>query len=226
MAPQPQSGSPPPPPPPPPAPPVAVAPTTTLATKPAEQPPAAPEPVAPLPETAGARPELSVGLGVAALRDAAAPSMQWLGALTAVARWRGGFAARASFAGLGSSVTLSGIGGSAALHEQLVTAGAAWYLSTGGPAAFYGALALGAVHVAVSGAATDPARAGRTDGAWASIGSAGLGTEVRLGRRAAVGAGVDLVWAWSRLDVMVGDARTSASLRPGALLSLTLQASF
>jgi hypothetical protein len=210
------------------APPTAPA-AATVASEPAEPapaPPPPPESAVPSPATAGARPEVSVGLGVAALRDAAAPSMQWMGALTAVARWPGGFAARASFAGLGSSVTLSGLGGTAELHEQLATLGAAWFLSTGGPAAFYGALALGAVHVAVSGAATDPGRAGRTDGAWASIGSAGLGTQVRLGDRISVGAGIDLVWPWSRLDVQVGDTRTSAALRPGALLSLTLQASF
>jgi hypothetical protein len=149
-----------------------------------------------------------------------------MGALTAVARWPGGFAARASFAGFGSGVTLAGVGGTADLHEQLATVGAGWFLSTGGPAAFYGSLALGAVHLDVSGAATDAARARQEDGTWASIGSAGLGTQVRLGRRVSVAAGVDLVWAWSRLDVQVGDTRTSASLRPGALATLTLQASF
>lgn len=206
------------------------APAAAASTERAAQPPAATtppsEPVAPLPWIAGDRPEFSVGLGLAALRDAAAPSTQWMGALTAVLRWPGGFAARASFAGVGSPVTLSGVGGTAQLHEQLATVGAAWFLSTGGPAALYGALALGAVHLDVSGAATDPARAGHGDGTWASIGALGLGTQIRLGRRVSLGAGVDLVWTWSRLDVQVGDTRTSAALRPGVLFTLMLQASF
>ena len=98
------------------------------------------------------RPELTLGLGVAALRDAAAPSTQWVGALSAVARWPGGFAARASFAGfriIGHPV------GSRGHRRSFMTRLRCWEpggtFRPRGPRRSTGPMALGAAHVDVSG---------------------------------------------------------------------------
>jgi len=174
----------------------------------------------------GRRPELSVGLGVAGLRDAGGPSTEWMAALTARARWPGGLAAFASLAGLGPSVTLTGIGGSAALHRALGTAGGAWFFSSYGPLDAFVVAALGAARVEVAGAASSPTRVAHAGDAWAALGSAGPGAEIKLGRHVAVAVAADVVWAWSRLDVSIGETRTHALSRPGVLGTVGLQGSF
>jgi hypothetical protein len=200
-------------------------PTMAVPNAPVETPPV-PEPAVSEPWVAGGRPELLVGMGVAGLRDTGGQSTQWMGSLTAVARWAGGFAARASLAGLGSPVTLSGPGGTAVLHRALAALGAAWYWSAAGPADLYVSGALGLARNEVTGATTDAARAVHTGVAWTSTGSAGLGAQLRLGRGVSLAGAAELVWAWSRLDVAIGSSRTGAFLRPGTLFTLGLQASF
>jgi hypothetical protein len=202
-------------------------PTAATVTAPATAPPSTPAAPAPsTPWTLGGRPDISVGVGVAALRDGGGQSTQWMGALTATARWPRGFAARASVAGLGPSVVLSGTDGTADVHRLLATLGAAWFLASRGPADLYVSTALGAARTDVTGASSDPARTGHQDSGWVSIGSAGLGAQVRLGQHIAVSGAAELVWAWSHLDVRIDTTRTGALLQPGALVTLGLQAGF
>jgi len=172
------------------------------------------------------RPEISVGIGVAGLRDSAGQPLQGLGALTAAVRWQRGFALRAALAGLGSSATFSGAGGTADVHHLLATAGAAWFWSLEGPADVYVTAALGAARVQASGATTDPGLEAYQPSSWVSTGSTGLGGQVRLSQRVSLGATAELLWAWARLDVKIVESKTDALLRPAALFTAALQASF
>jgi hypothetical protein len=179
-----------------------------------------------VPWVAGDRPEIAVGLGMTALRDSGGQSMQWLGALAAVARWPRGFAARASVAGLGSSATLSRTGGTADVHQLLASLGAAWFWSLDARMDVYVVGAIGAARIHVSGASTDPTLVPQNDGTWVSTGSIGLGTQVRLSQRVSLAGTAEVLWAWSRLDVLINQTRTDALLRPAALFTVALQASF
>ena len=89
------------------------------------------EPVTPAPTPGGGRPEIAIGLGIASLQDVGIPSPQWMGALTGMAKWPQGFAARGQLTGLGPSLTLSGPDGSAAIHRDLASFGPAWFFWLG-----------------------------------------------------------------------------------------------
>lgn len=178
------------------------------------------------PWTAGDRPEIEVGLGIAGLRDSGGQAAQWLGALTALARWRAGLAVRVSMAALGSSATLGGAAANAQLRQLLASAGAAWFWPLEGPVDVYAAASLGAARVASSGATNDPARTTMSGSAWVPTGAGGLGAQVRLGQRLSLAGAAELLWAWTRLDVQLGDSKSGALLRPAGLFTLALQASF
>ncbi|HEX2660189.1 MAG TPA: hypothetical protein VHU40_18025 [Polyangia bacterium] len=213
------------PPAPPPAPPPSPVPPPALVEAPVGPPPATIATTLP-PWSAGDRPEIAIGLGVAGLRDSGGQAMHWLGALTALARWRRGFAARASLSALGSSATLGGAAASASVRQLLVSAGAAWFWALEGPADVYVAASLGAGRVATSGASNDPARATMDGSGWVPTGTGGLGAQVRVSQRFSLAAAAEVLWAWARLDVRLGESKSSPLLRPAGLFTVALQASF
>lgn len=188
--------------------------------------PAPPEPNTPLPTKGWERPEISVGIGIASLQDAGMPSPQWMGALTAMAKWPRGFAVRGQVTGLGPSLTLTRTDGTAAVHRELVSLGLAWFFWSGERVHSYLAMAAGAEHVDAAGAAAVPARGTHASSAWAPIASAGLGGTAQLTPRVSLSASVDGLWAWSKLDVLIGDTQTKPFSRPGALVNVGLRATF
>jgi len=162
---------------------------------------------------------------VAGLWDLRA-SPQWMGSLHVEGRFHPRLALQARVTGLGPSLTIPAGDFSASIERARGSLGGSWSFWTGARA--YGAVvaALGAERVRGSGSTTVPERTVYTATAWMPIGLVGLSATVRLARHWSVTARVEGEWAWSRVELTIGDWRTAPLARPGTLSEISIQAIF
>ena len=217
-------------------------PSTPPPTSPASPPPTAPRappvPAAPVtvigaetPQAGSSgpglrRPPVSVGLGIALLRDLGLSSSHWMASLHAEVRASSRLAVHARFAGLGPSTTVAAPDGSATMDRQIGSLGGAWYLWTGTRADLHVTAAIGAEHVSARGTASDPTRGAHEGSAWSPLVLSGLGATVHGGPHVAAWARLDGAWAWSPLQFRIGSALTDPLSRPAILGDLGVQVTF
>jgi len=189
--------------------------------------PAAPvvAPVAPTraPEPAQ-RPQVTVGLGVAALQDI---GLQWMGSLMAMVTWPRGLGIKAEVTGLGPAMKLNGDYGSASVYRQHAALGLAFTYLRRPWVQSFAVVSAGVAHLSGQGATDDPARAvPRTRSAWSALGAVGIAASLRLASRVWLGAEVDCIATLPPLVVRITDTETTPFSRPGVLANVGLQSTF
>jgi hypothetical protein len=187
----------------------------------------APPPDSNRPPEPSQRPQVMLGLGIAAQQDIGLPSPQWMGSLTAMVTWPRGLGIRAAIDGLGPALTLNGDYGTASVHRQLLLLGLAWTFVRRPQVQSFIVVSTGAAHLSGEGATTDPSRAiAHSGAAWSALGAAGIAATVRLGSRFWLGAELDGIATVPPLVIRVADTETKPFSRPGVLANVGLQVTF
>ncbi|MEO8213126.1 MAG: hypothetical protein ABI560_08035 [Myxococcales bacterium] len=170
-------------------------------------------------------PELSLGVGVTMLVDTAISSAAWMGYLQAMLKWSRGMSVHAEVRGLGSSVTVPGSYGSAAVQRTSTTAGIGWVFWSAERVRSMLLVGLGLEHLSASGTAPDTARL-RTESSWTTLVTAGVGLSARLNSVLAFGLQVDGVLTVPPINLRIGDTETKQLSQPGLMLTAAVQARF
>jgi len=173
------------------------------------------------------RPQVTIGLGIAAQQDVGLPSPQWMGSLMAMVTWPHGLGIRAAIDGLGPALTLTGNYGTAAVHRQLALLGLAWTFLRRARVQSFVVASAGVAHLSGEGSTSDPTRAvARSDAAWSALGAAGIAASVRLARMLWLAAELDGIATVPSLVIRVADTETKPFSRPGVLGHVGLHISF
>jgi len=166
-----------------------------------------------------------VGLGVATLWDLRS-TPQWMGSLHLERRFGARLAVQASVAGLGSSLTIPAPDTSASIERERGSLGVAWAFWSGARVYVSLVAGLGAERLRATGHTSDRTRPTWAATAWLPIGLAGVSATARLAAHWSVTAQVEEEWAWSKVNLMIGEGRTQPLARPGTLCEISIQASF
>jgi hypothetical protein len=193
--------------------------------------PAPPQVIAPAPLNRAAepsqRPQVAIGLGIAAQQDIGLSSPQWMGSLMAMVTWPRGLGMKAEVSGLGPALVLNGSHGTAALHRQHASLGLAWTFLRRTQVRSFIVMSAGVAHLSGEGAITDPARAvPRSGAAWSALGAAGIAAAVRLVNRLWLAAELDCIATLPPLVIRIADTDTRPFSRPGVLANVGLQVTF
>ena len=173
------------------------------------------------------RPEVTIGLGIAAQQDIGLPSPQWMGSLMAMVTWPRGLGIKAEVSGLGPALTLTGDYGTAAVHRQLALLGLAWTFLRRTRVQSFVVVSGGVTHLSGEGATTDPKRAvARSGSTWSALGAAGIAAALRLGRGIWLSAELDGVATVPPLVIRIAATDTKPFSRPGVLANVGLHISF
>jgi hypothetical protein len=192
-------------------------------------PPAATTPKADQAVKPSRRPQITVGLGMAAQQDVGLqfPSFQVMGSLMAMVTWPRGLGIKAQVSGLGPALTLTEKYGTAKLHRELASLGLAWTFLRRPRVQSLVVVSTGVAHLSGQGAASDPTRAAAHSGAaWSALGSAGIAAAVLVAKGFWLAAELDCIATIPPPVIRIADADTKPLSRPGVLLDVGLRVSF